>query len=59
MKVKDLIKELKEIDGESRVLLSSDEEQNTLFEDVRIIKYDVPNDTILFGCSGSEVEDED
>jgi len=57
MKIKDLIKELQKLNEDSDVLLSSDEEQNTLFRDVRMIEYTEDKEVVLFGCSGSEVED--
>ena len=54
LKVGNLIQTLKNLNPEDRVLLACDEEQNTIFGDVRIKEYD--GEIVLFGCSGSEVE---
>lgn len=52
IKVGDLIKTLKTLNPEDRILLACDEEENVIFTDVRIKKYD--GEAVLFGCSGSE-----
>lgn len=51
-----LIKSLQDCGSDTVVLLASDEEQNTLFSDVRAVHYTDSNEVVLFGCSGSEVE---
>lgn len=56
--VKDLIEDLKGYPQDSRVLLSSDEELNTLFTDVQVaLLGDIKNKkVVLWGNTGSEVE---
>lgn len=54
--VEKLIKDLKTLDPKARVLVSCDEEWNTLFEDVRLQIDSETGDVVFFGCSGSEVE---
>jgi len=54
MKVKDLIKELKRFPQDKRVLLSSDEELNTMFKDISISELS-DNDIVMWGNTGSEV----
>lgn len=61
MKIKDLIKELKEFDGEAEVYIASDEELNSVFRDIDYSEYRLSEDdektrVVLWGNSGSEVE---
>jgi len=55
--VEKLIKELQTLDPKARVLVSSDEEWNTLFEGVEIQIDEETDDVVIFGCSGTEVEE--
>jgi len=53
--VKELITKLSSLPCESKVLVSSDEEQNTLFEGIYIESYD-DGVVVLAGLSGCEFE---
>ncbi len=53
IRVGDLIKTLEKLNPQDRILLACDEEENTIFSDIRLRKYD--GEIVLFGCSGSEV----
>ena len=56
-KVKELIEDLKTINPESEVLISSDEELNVLFKDFQISELSDRKDTIvIFGLSGSQID---
>jgi len=56
-KVKELIEDLKTINPESEVLISSDEELNILFKDFQISELSDRKDTIvIFGLSGSQID---
>lgn len=56
--VKALIEDLKGFPQDSRVLLSSDEELNTLYSDVQVatLSKQKKKTIVLWGNSGSEVE---
>jgi len=56
MKVKELIKELLILNQEQDILLSSDEELNTLFNKIEVCELEGENKYCLFGLSGSEEE---
>ena len=57
MKVKELIGKLKQFDQDAEVLVSSDEELNTIFDDVQIAKLEGEKNRMIFwGNSGSEVD---
>lgn len=56
-KVKELIEDLKTINPESEVLVSSDEELNVLFKDFQISELsDRKNTIVIFGLSGSQID---
>ena len=54
MKIKELIKKLKEVDENAEILLSSDEELNALFKDIELCFLSDVKKYCLFGLSGSE-----
>ena len=58
MKIKELIIELKKFPQNREILLSSDEELNTLFRDVRVagLIANQKDFVVLWGNSGSEVD---
>lgn len=56
-KVSELINTLKKFDGDTKVLVSSDEELNVLFSDFEIAELSDREKTIvIYGLSGSEIE---
>ena len=55
MKVKELIKQLSEMDEEMEICVSSDEELNCVFEKFEICEIE-NNCYCIFGLSGSEKE---
>ena len=55
MNVKELIAHLKQFDQTKRVLVSCDEELNTLFKGFQVANLD-ETDIVFYGLSGSEVE---
>jgi hypothetical protein len=56
--IKELIKALEYIDNKnSKFYVSSDEELNTIFTDFRILHDKEDNSYIIFGLSGSEIND--
>lgn len=55
-KVKDLIKELKQLDQEKNIKIACDEEWNTIFNDIEIEQDGEYGAFVLFGLSGSEEE---
>lgn len=56
MKARNLIAQLMQIDKDATILVSSDEELNTLYKDVQIAKLsDMPNTYVIWGNSGSEI----
>lgn len=61
MKVKEFIKLLKSVNQEAEVLVSSDEELNSLFTDIDLSYYgDKSGDysrIVIWGYSGSELDD--
>lgn len=56
MKIKEFINTLKGLDPEKEILLSCDEELNTLFKDLQIAELENTNYYVIWGNSGSEVE---
>lgn len=56
IKVKDLIKQLQELDQEQYIKVACDEEWNTIFNDIEINKNGKHGAYIVFGLSGSEEE---
>lgn len=60
MKVNELIQHLKQFPQNSEVVISSDEEMNTLYTNFQVaILEDVKNPSIVFfGLSGSELEED-
>jgi len=56
MKIKDLIKKLKEFDQNGKVFLASDEEMNMLYTDLEVENYNGNTDVVVWGNSGSEVD---
>jgi len=58
MKIKELIILLKTLKQEAEVLVSSDEELNTLYKDFEVSTLidDKINRVVIYGLSGSEVE---
>ncbi len=57
MKVKELIKELQKCEPEHEVLVSSDEELNTLYSNVEVALLEGETRVVIYGLSGSEVEE--
>jgi nitroimidazol reductase NimA-like FMN-containing flavoprotein (pyridoxamine 5'-phosphate oxidase superfamily) len=53
-----LIEKLNTMDKNQRVFVSSDEEMNSVFTKIHVQEYD-EHSVVLFGLSGSEMEDED
>lgn len=53
MKVKDLLKLLKGVDKETKIIVSSDEELNMLFESWEIAELDNSGELVIYGLSGS------
>jgi len=60
MQVKELKKYLESFDQEAQVLVSSDEELNTMFSkfEVAVLGEDDNNRVVIYGLSGSEVEED-
>ena len=56
MKVKELIDTLNKYDKDIEVLVASDEEWNTLFQEIRIDEFD-KKAIVVFGLSGSDIYD--
>ena len=56
IKVKDLIKRLKQLDQEQYIKIACDEEWNTIFNDIEIEKDGEHGAFVIFGLSGSEEE---
>jgi len=56
MKVKELIEKLKTIEQDKDILVSSDEELNTLYKDLEVCFLSDIKKYCIFGLSGSEVE---
>ena len=60
MKIKELIKHLKQFEQEADVLVSSDEELNTLYKNFEVAVYGKDDsdveEVVIYGLSGSEVE---
>jgi N-acetylglutamate synthase-like GNAT family acetyltransferase len=54
MKVKELIKALKDLGQEKNIVVSSDEELNTIYKDFEICELEGENRYCIFGLSGSE-----
>ena len=58
MIIKELIKKLKTIeDKDKKILVACDEEWNSIFENVMIMKEEDSGDYVIFGLSGSERPD--
>jgi hypothetical protein len=57
MNVKKLIEWLSKYHGNRKVMIASDEEWNTIYQDVRIDVDTVTNALIIYGLSGSEKND--
>ena len=57
MKVKELIEKLSVFNQEAELLLSSDEELNVIYSDVEAQYYENKTKIVLWGNSGSEVEE--
>jgi predicted glycosyltransferase len=59
MTIKELIEELKKFDQTAKVLVSSDEELNILFQDFEVAVLGEDDDfikqVVIYGLSGSEV----
>lgn len=55
MKVKELIEALKDITGEIQV--AADEEWNIIYKDFRIAMNEETGNWVIFGLSGSEVQE--
>jgi len=55
MKISEFIKKLKEFNQDAEVLLSSDDELNTIFKDVDMSYLGDKTNLIIWGNSGSEV----
>ena len=55
-KVKELIKELQQLEQNQYIKLASDEEWNTIYNDIELEKNGEHGEYVLFGLSGSEVE---
>lgn len=60
MTIKELKKYLESFDQEAQVLVSSDEELNTMFQkfEVAVLGEDDNNRVVIYGLSGSEVEED-
>ena len=56
MKIKELIKKLKELDPEQDVKVACDEEWNTIFNDIAIQQDGKYGAMVIYGLSGSEQE---
>lgn len=56
MKIKELIERLQSLNGEAEILVSSDEELNTLFQKFEICLLEGEDKYCIFGLSGSELE---
>jgi len=57
MKVKEFIKKLEQYNQEAQVFISSDEELNTIYEDVECEYYVDKSMVVLWGNSGSEINE--
>jgi len=55
MIIKELIEKLKLLNQDEKIVLSCDEELNTLFEDIQIAELETYG-YVIWGNSGSEVE---
>jgi predicted glycosyltransferase len=56
MNVSQLIKELQKFEPLAKVLVSSDEELNILFEKFEVATLDEPMQVVIYGLSGHEVD---
>ena len=56
MKIKEFIKTLEKYNQEAEILLSCDEELNTIFRDVQSSNYEDSSKVVLWGNSGSEID---
>lgn len=57
MKVKEFIERLKRVNPSADVLVSSDEELNSLFSGIEISYLEDKSTIVIFGLSGSEIEE--
>ena len=57
MKIKELIKQLQQLNQEAEILLGSDEELNTLYKDIQVEYYNDENQSVIWGNSGSEIDE--
>ena len=58
IKISDLIKSLETIkDKNANIYVSSDEEWNTIYTDLRVQKNSDDGSYVIFGLSGSELDD--
>ena len=57
MKVKEVIEKLKAFKQDAEFLVSCDEELNTLFTGYEITELDNEDNVVIFGLSGTELED--
>jgi hypothetical protein len=55
--VESLIKQLSKLDPKTRVYIACDEELNTIYSQIAC-NFDEDNNMILFGLSGSEINEE-
>ena len=61
MNVKELIEQLKQFEQTAEVLISSDEELNTLFKGFEVTYYNEDDDVkriVIFGLSGEELKED-
>jgi hypothetical protein len=62
MKLADFIKQLQQFDQDAEILVSSDEELNTLYTDIGVSYLGEDNDTskvVVWGNTGSELDEGD
>lgn len=58
MKVKELIKILKTVKQNSKIMVACDEEWNTIFKDIKVEENSDDNSYVIFGLSGSEIQED-
>lgn len=54
MKIKEFIEHLKKFNPEAEILVSCDEELNTIFTDIQAENLEDENSVVIWGNSGSE-----
>jgi len=57
MKVKELIKQLEQVNGDIQIIFSSDEELNTLRSEGEVAFDEEENVVYIYGFDGTEVEE--